>query len=50
LLDLEPQLRRVKNHQALPLLQRALQQHVARDSSRRRKPREPSPNFNYAWH
>ena len=28
LLDLEPQLRRVKNYQALPLLQRALQQHV----------------------
>jgi hypothetical protein len=28
LLDLEPHLRRVKNYQALPLLQRALQQHV----------------------
>jgi putative transposase len=28
LLDLEPQLRRVKNFQALPLLRRALQQHV----------------------
>lgn len=28
LLDLEPQLRRVKNYQALPLLQRALQRHV----------------------
>jgi len=29
LLDLEPQLRRIKNYQALPLLRQALQQHVA---------------------
>ena len=33
LLDLEPQRRRVKNYQALPLLQRALHQHVERQKS-----------------
>lgn len=31
LLDLEPQLRRVKNLRGLPLLQRALQQHVEKE-------------------
>jgi transposase-like protein len=31
LLDLEPQLRRIKNYQALPLLRQALQQHVTKE-------------------
>ena len=30
LLDLEPQLRRIKHHEALPLLQQALHQHVSK--------------------